>query len=428
MIKEFILNKLKNQILGPLDGIVNENIADMSSIFGSFIVRKVRGKFQRSITFEVGNSYSDKWMEEALYFILSKYNKLDNSSMLTISDHAKNRETGSGVYYTLGNGTHNLKYREWNILLNIKTEDKQSKMGRLNQVKKYTIITYNLSPKFVESFEKDMLHHKDVILKNNPKARTIKIYKDDHDSDGTTYWYEDQTIPKRSIDTIYLPSDQKELLMDTINTFFESKKFYRKHGIPHNLKILLYGPAGTGKSSLVKAIASHWNMNIYECIGGKNGKYIPNAITSNNEKDGNYKLYSISDIDKYPTLINEPDIDMKKSKDKDKENNIDYKQQFGNMINALDGILSGEDKVIIMTTNHIEKFSDVILRPGRIDLKLEISYITPEVFSDYVKIFYNVELDKNIKLKIKDVTIADLQFDAVFLKMNFDEFMKKYTK
>ena len=179
MIKEFILNKLKNQILGPLDGIVNENIADMSSIFGSFIVRKVRGKFQRSITFEVGNSYSDKWMEEALYFILSKYNKLDNSSMLTISDHAKNRETGSGVYYTLGNGTHNLKYREWNILLNIKTEAKQSKMGRLNQVKKYTIITYNLSPKFVESFEKDMLHHKDVILKNNPKARTIKIYKDD---------------------------------------------------------------------------------------------------------------------------------------------------------------------------------------------------------------------------------------------------------
>lgn len=428
MIKEFLLNKLKNQIVGPVDNILNDNITDLSTIFGSFLIRNIRGKIQRSITFETGLDYDDRWMEQALYSILSKYNKLDNSSMLTITNESKETTEGSGVYYNLGNGTHNLKYRGWNILLNIKSESVQTNPNYRypRMVKKYTIITYDLSPKFVKQFEKDMLENKNILLKLNPKSSIIKLFIDEHDSDGSTYWYEDQQIPKRSIDTIYLPKEQKDLLIDTIDTFFNSKRFYRKHGIPHNLKILLYGPPGTGKSSLVKAIASHWNMNIYECTGGDNGKFIPNAITSTFKKDDGYKLYSISDIDKYPTLINEPEVDIKK--DKIKNEDISYKQNFGNMINALDGILSGEDKVIIMTTNHIDKFSETLLRPGRIDLKLEISYITPEVFKEYVKIFYNKNLEEDIKLKSKNITIADLQFDAVFLKTTFEEIMKKYVK
>lgn len=426
MIQNYLLSKLTEQVLKPLDNMVDQNVNEIATIFGSFVIRKVRGKFQRSISFEVGNDYDDKWMEEALYFILSKYNKLDNSSMLTISNSSKYKDTGSGVYYNLGDGTHNLKYRNWNILLVIQSSEKQRGM-RTRVTRNYTIITYDLSPKFVKSFEHDMLQHRNILLKANPKSTHIKIYKDEHDSDGTTYWYEVQVMPKRKMSTIYLPKEQKDLIVETINRFMASKKFYNQHGIPHNLKILLYGPPGTGKSSIVKSIASDWNMNIYECSGGLNGKFIPEAITANIKEDENYKLYSISDIDKYPTLINEPDINMKDSKEK-KNEDISYKQQFGNMINALDGILSGEDKVIIMTTNHIEKFSNTILRPGRIDLKLEIGYVTPEVFIEYTKVFYNKELDKNIKLKSKTLTIADLQFDVVFLKMTFEEFMKKYVK
>ena len=172
-------------------------------------------------------------------------------------------------------------------------------------------------------------------------------------------------------------------------------------------------------------IASEWNRNLFECTGGKNGKFIPNAITDHGDQII-HPLFSISDIDKYPSLINEPDIDMNKENAKDEM--LAYKQTFSSMINALDGILSGEGRIIIMTTNHIEKFSPTILRPGRVDLKMEIGYVTVDVFRKYVHDFYQIDLPKDIKLNRKDITIADMQSDVVFMRLTADEFIKKYTK
>ena len=133
----------------------------------------------------------------------------------------------------------------------------------------------------------------------------------------------------------------------------------------------------------------------------------------------------ISDIDKYPFLISEPDIDMEDSSLK--EERIKQKQIFGSMINALDGILSGEDRIIIMTTNHIEKFADVLLRDGRVDLKEEIGYVTPDVFRKYCHDFYNYDLPKDIQLVDTELTIAKLQTDVVFRKLSCEEFIAKHV-
>jgi hypothetical protein len=182
----------------------------------------------------------------------------------------------------------------------------------------------------------------------------------------------------------------------------------------------------SGKDSIAKMIASEWNRNLYYVSGGKDGRFIPNAITSNDEAV-NYPLFLISDIDKYPYLINEPDVNITDG-DGGKEEAIRQKQLFGNMINALDGILSGEDRIIVMTTNHIEKFSETFLRPGRVDLKILIDYITPEIFRKFTYDMYNVVLPSDIKLKDNQLTISTLQRDVMFLKLTSDEFIKKYVK
>ena len=104
------------------------------------------------------------------------------------------------------------------------------------------------------------------------------------------------------------------------------------------------------------------------------------------------------------------------------------KQFFGNMINALDGILSGEDKIIIMTTNYIENFDPVFLRPGRIDLCLEIPPVQPEVFRKFIFDFYGKELPKTIKFKENEVKMSSLHFDTIVAKMSFEDLCKKYIK
>lgn len=424
-LKTGLKNKIGKTIIGPFNELVDENISDISTTLGSFVVRSIRGKFQRSISFTIGVNYADGWMEEALYGILYKYNNIKGSSRLELTNK-KGLSDGSGMYYRLDDGTHNLKYRNYNILLCIQSNSPSSVTGRISTQKIYTIITYDLSPDFVYYFERDMVAHRNSLVKIKADSPTVNVYQDLHESDGYTYWEKTVAINKRKLNTIYLPQDIKKQIVDTVNGFFASKEYYKRHGIAHNLKILLHGEPGTGKDSIAKMIASEWNRNIYYVTGGSGGKFIPNALVDNGS-DVNYPLFIISDIDKYPFLINEPEMDIEKDSN-NKEDQMKYKQCFGSMINALDGVLSGEGRIIVMTTNHIEKFSPVILRPGRIDLKLEIGYVTPEVLRKYVKDFYHIDLPENIKLKNNKLTVANMQFDVAFLKMGADEFINKYVK
>ena len=419
-----LTNRAKRTVLDPLNNMVDEQITDVATTIGSFVIRYVRGKFQRSITFIIGSNPSNYWMEEALYGIIYTYNDIKSKPKLELyNQHAAD---GSTMHYRLDNGSHNLKYHDWDILLFIQTQHPQSSVGRIHEVREYTIICYDTSPEFVEMFEKEMLANRNAILKIRSSSSIVTVYKDLHEGDGYTYWEKMAVIPKRKLSTIYLPQEQKKLLVDTINAWFASKEFYHQHGIPWNLKILLHGDPGTGKSSIVKVIASEWNRNIYECTGGKNGRFIPNALTDHTDQVI-APLFSISDIDKYPSIVNEPNVDVV-NQDGAKEDSLVQKQAFGNMLNALDGVMTGEGHIIVMTTNHIEKFSETFLRPGRVDLNMEIGAVTVETFRRYVYDFYGEVIPKDIKLSRKDITISEMQRDVVFMKMNIDDFVKKYTK
>lgn len=51
---------------------------------------------------------------------------------------------------------------------------------------------------------------------------------------------------------------------------------------------------------------------------------------------------------------------------------------FSGLLNALDGVASSEERIIFMTTNHIERLDDALIRPGRVDLKEYIGDATPQ--------------------------------------------------
>lgn len=428
-IKKTILNGaqsiISRDVVAPITGIVDTNLQEIVTTIGSFVIRSIRGKFQRSISFTVGLVYYDQWMEEALYSILYRYNNIKGMSRLGLMN-SRSVHDGTGMYFRLDDGAHNLKYRDYDILLVVQTSTPTASPNgnRVRPVRIYTIITYHLGEDFVINFERDMVANRNSLLRIKKDSPTINVYQDYHEGDGYTYWQKIHTIPKRRLGTVYLPLEQKKRIVNAINQFFASREYYRSHGISHNLKILLYGPPGSGKDSIAKMIASEWNRNLYYITGGKDGKFIPNALTDDDDEDFSSPLLLISDIDKYPYLIAEPTIDMNDASLKDER--IRQQQQFGNMINALDGVLSGDGRIIVMTTNHIEKFSEVFLRDGRVDIKEEVGFVTPEVFRKYTHDFYHYDLPEDIELVDKELTVAKLQTDVIFRKLNCDEFVAKH--
>ena len=51
---------------------------------------------------------------------------------------------------------------------------------------------------------------------------------------------------------------------------------------------------------------------------------------------------------------------------------------FSGFLNALDGVASGEERIIFLTTNHIDRLDPALIRPGRVDLAPSVDDAVPE--------------------------------------------------
>lgn len=51
---------------------------------------------------------------------------------------------------------------------------------------------------------------------------------------------------------------------------------------------------------------------------------------------------------------------------------------FSGFLNALDGVASGEERIIFLTTNHIDRLDPALIRPGRVDLAVLVGDADPE--------------------------------------------------
>lgn len=209
-----------------------------------------------------------------------------------------------------------------------------------------------------------------------------------------------QSQPKRSFDTVAIPKSDISLLKQTLDDFINGEDWYVRNGIPYQLGILLYGPPGTGKTSLIKAIAAYLDYNI---VIANSATSLSKALaTSSNE------LIAVEEIDT---------LGVKSREAEEGSSTLELLTQYeesinvGSILNAIDGIATAHGRVLVGTTNHIEKLDPAILRPGRFDLKIRVDYLNVETFNMLLKRFFPDHQYISISLR-PGISGADIQNDV----------------
>lgn len=199
----------------------------------------------------------------------------------------------------------------------------------------------------------------------------------------------------------YLPNNDN--IMKKIDFFLNNKEWYDRKGIPYNLGIILYGEPGCGKTRFIKQLMNYTGRHGIDIK--LNNKFcfntLKNIIHNENITDEyiipqEKRIIIFEDIDSMCNILKDRDlikneIEEKKKLEINKNNtsststntdnnklSFDVNNKLNNnnlsfFLNIIDGLNECSGRIIVMTTNKIDYLDKAIIRPGRIDIKINFS-------------------------------------------------------
>ncbi|KAF2488015.1 BCS1 N terminal-domain-containing protein [Neohortaea acidophila] len=170
---------------------------------------------------------------------------------------------------------------------------------------------------------------------------------------------------RRPFDSVVLEEGMSEKILADVQEFLHARTWYLDRGIPYRRGYLLHGPPGTGKTSFVQALAGKLDFNIAMLSLSQRG--LTDDLL-------NHLLLNVPP--KTVVLLEDADAAFSNRKQRDSEGYSGANVTYSGLLNALDGVASAEERVIFMTTNHIDRLDDALIRPGRIDMTVYLGNAT----------------------------------------------------
>lgn len=212
----------------------------------------------------------------------------------------------------------------------------------------------------------------------------------------------------RTFDTLYMP--QKCRMLQLFDNFVAGKGKFCVPGFPRRLGFLLYGPPGTGKTTFVKALAQKTRRHIIQVSlekiktnqelvsvfndmqfrvsdheGGRNDLAFSDVIFLMEDVDAACRFVSkrmhinptrdgeTESVDEIKNLLTTRlDSVLAPKTEQDDQLNL------AGLLNVLDGALDSPGRLVVMTTNHVDALDPALIRPGRVNMQINMSYILPE--------------------------------------------------
>ncbi|KAJ7945950.1 AAA-ATPase [Quillaja saponaria] len=210
-----------------------------------------------------------------------------------------------------------------------------------------------------------------------------------------------------TFETMAMKPEKKREIIEDLLTFSKSKDFYARIGKAWKRGYLLYGPPGTGKSTMIAAMANLLSYDVYdlELTAVKDNTELRKLLIETTSKS----IIVIEDIDCSLDLTGQRNKKAEKSADDEMEkqnkevarkelkdeggSSSSSKVTLSGLLNFIDGLWSacGGERLIVFTTNYVERLDPALIRRGRMDKHIELSYCSFEGFKVLAKNYLTLE-------------------------------------
>lgn len=245
------------------------------------------------------------------------------------------------------------------------------------------------------------------------KRKQNELYVYTYRVDG---WEVLSPIIKREMKTVIMDLDLKTKIISSIDYFLKNKSWFVNRGLPYKKTIVLHGPPGTGKTSFIKTVASAFDKNLYVInISQMSNSSFEKAISSATSNS----IIVIEDFDSCKSTHSR--------KNKDEKDTVEDIISLTTILNTLDGIVSLNGTIIFMTTNHIEKIDEALLRKGRVDEEYEIKNFGDTEVKEYIHLMFP---EKDISSLPEFSEISGCKIQSLFMESrgDFDMFISSIPK
>ncbi|TBU32454.1 BCS1 N terminal-domain-containing protein [Dichomitus squalens] len=303
----------------------------------------------------------------ALFRSSSPWMRSHQLGVQTLQEQRKNGSASVLFKLVAAPGTHYLRYQS--VWMQVK-RDRETKSPNLMTGMPWETITITTLSRDRGVFTQLLAEARDMAMRGQEGKLVINIPW------GIEWKPFGQPRRKRPLGSVVLEEGVAEKIEADVKAFLERRQWYADRGIPYRRGYLLHGPPGSGKSSYIQALAGALNYDICVLNLSERGLADDKLIhLLSNTPERSFVL--IEDID---AAFNR--------RVQTSEDGYQSSVTFSGFLNALDGVASGEERIIFMTTNHPERLDPALIRPGRVDLAALIDDATPKQARRLFERFY----------------------------------------
>jgi len=426
------------------------------------------------------NTFSDRFKALWFYIIenISENNTINHIKEYSFDNYSKNNKRDLGIYMVIQNTQFLISeehqiYAYTKIFNEDQEDDKNSKNNNSKKVKFEKIIIQlfsytsdiNTIKEFVEKITKNYISSIEDLRDNKKFIYTLN--KSKYDENIYEIWDENIFSSTRHFSNIFFK--EKMNVMNKLDFFLHNKQWYFQKGIPYSIGIGMHGPPGTGKTSLIKAIANYTQRHVIvislKLIKTKkqlDSIFFEERYNSDNKKGSigfDNKVIVFEDIDCIGDIV----LDREKKKNKSvtgfgkkinfeelpqnskvnvgdlletivaTENTLDKKCEFpkilledepltlDDILNLWDGIRETPGRIMIISSNHYQDLDPALIRPGRIDVTLELSYASREIIKEMYTHLFEEKIDSEKLQLINDDFYSPAEIINIYMNEERDK-------